>query len=424
MVWDKKIPGLHVHVQSAKTKTYRFSYRFPGAPQALSYKLGRWPGLTLEAARAKARAAAQAVEDGLDPRTTDPKRTTSFWDLADQWHEHGLRDKKGNPRLARDASLGLVKYHTKAWQHRPAGTIAYAEVENLLAVLRDVKDQKPTAARLFNHLAALFNWARRTRRLPSNPIMGMKAPCVAESRKDKVERGELQWLKAPKSDEVLRDLWKLADELGDRFIKLLILTGKRLTAVRTMRWEAIDRESWLWTPPPGSPTKRNNPITLPALARRVLGPHQKEGPAFSLTEAGATQLQAVVRMHLGLPDFSWHNTRHIVVSGLARLKVAPHIARLAMDHAEVKDVHSDYEHVDWTPEVAAAMELWASHVEKLKAPGAGVLCQPVLARNRICGNASKFPELRPAHRKPRCTVWRSVWRPVCGGHCGDPAGGS
>jgi hypothetical protein len=75
---------------------------------------------------------------------------------------------------------------------------------------------------------------------------------------------------------------------------------------------------------------------------------------------------------LELPDFIWHGVRHIVSSGLARLKVAPHIARLAMDHAPVGDVHAGYEHVDWTPEVAAAMELWASHVEKLVAPGAGV----------------------------------------------------
>ena len=45
---------------------------------------------------------------------------------------------------------------------------------------------------------------------------------------------------------------------------------------------------------------------------------------------------------------------------------------MALDHAPVSDVHAGYEHVDWTPEIAAAMEAWADHVAGLVAPGQGV----------------------------------------------------
>jgi hypothetical protein len=57
-VWDSggrgSVAGLHVHVQPTGTKTYRYSFRFKGAPSAISYKLGRWPGMSLEEAREKA----------------------------------------------------------------------------------------------------------------------------------------------------------------------------------------------------------------------------------------------------------------------------------------------------------------------------------------------------------------------------------
>ena len=234
--------------------------------------------------------------------------------------------------------------------------------------LRDEQQRGPTAARLYSHLASIFKWAVSTRRLSANPMQGMLPPYKVQGR-------ALDWFAAPRSDEVLRGLWALAGELGgdsDRFIKLLILTGKRRNAVQGMRWERIDPETWLWTPPKGSPTKRNNSVTLPALARRVLGAHQKQGVVARVSEGECQKLQAVVRKRLGIEDFLWHGVRHITASGLARLKVAPHIARLAMDHAPVSDVHAGYEHVDWSPEVADAMEAWAAYVAKLIAPGKGV----------------------------------------------------
>lgn len=380
MVWDagargsnSSIRGLHLHVQArTATKTFRYGFRFPGAKQAISYKLGRWPGMSLAQARELAMTAAKAVDQGHDPRTADvdPKRTVTFGELVEDWHKKEQVGRRRNESA--EGTFKLVKLHTLAWTNRPAGTVRYAEVDDLLCTLRDDQGKRATAARLHSHLAALFRWAV-PRRLPTNPMLGMKPPCTAPSRKEKVEGGtELQWLKAPKSDTVVQGLWALAGELGgdkEKFIKLLILTGKRRGIVQDMRWQAIDPHTWLWTPPKGTKTKRNNPMTLPALARRVLGAHKGEGTVLSFSDDAAGKLQAVVRKRLGIDDFIFHGVRHIVTSGLARLRVPPHASRLAMDHAPMKDVHSDYEQdIDWTPDVAAAMERWAGHVEGLVVP--------------------------------------------------------
>jgi integrase len=367
-VWDHgndSQKGLAVIVQASGVKTFTAYYNFPGQPSK-SMALGRVGEMTLEAARKRTGEVRAKAKQGIDPRAEDPTRSLTFGELVAVWHERELTGRKKN--VSADSTMGLVKYHCGKFWNRPSGTIRYQEIDDLLCGLRDKQQRGPTAARLYAHLAAVFTWAVNTRRLQASPMQGMLPPY-------KVERRAYDWFKAPRSDEVLRDLWALAGELGgdrERYIKLLILTGKRRNAVQTMRWEHIDRETWLWTPSAGSATKRNNPVTLPALARRVLGAHGKEGTVARMTEANVQALQALVRKRLGLPDFVWHGVRHIVSSGLARLKVAPHIARLAMDHAPVGDVHSGYEHVDWTPEVAACLESWASHVASLVAPGEGI----------------------------------------------------
>jgi integrase len=367
LVWDHgndSQRGLAVNVHPSGVKTYTAFFNYAKQPSK-SMALGRVGEMSLEQARKRTAAIRAKAREGLDPRQEDPTRSLTFGELTTVWHERELTGRKGN--VSADETKSLVEYHTKPWINRPAGTIRYNEVDDLLCKLRDKLGKGPTAVRMHAHLSSIFKWAVATRRLAANPMSGMPSPAKLQGR-------ALDWFKAPASDTVLRALWLLANELGgddEKFIKLLILTGKRRNAVQGMRWEAIDAGSWLWTPPPGSPTKRNAPVTLPSLARRVLGPHQKEGAAIRMSEAEAQTLQAVVRKRLGLDDFIWHGIRHVVASGLARLKTPPHIARMAMDHATVGDVHSSYEHVSWDAEIAEAMERWADYVAKLIAP-AGV----------------------------------------------------
>ena len=73
------------------------------------------------------------------------------------------------------------------------------------------------------------------------------------------------------------------------------------------------------------------------------------------------------------PTYFHHGLRHVVATKLAELKVAPHISRLILDHAAgPKDAHAGYEHVDWRPEMAEALEQWCAYIERLVAPAEGV----------------------------------------------------
>ena len=81
---------------------------------------------------------------------------------------------------------------------------------------------------------------------------------------------------------MIKKLWAFANQVGGdqgKFLKLLLITGKRRGAILSMRWDDIDAD-WYWTPPVGSKNKRNTPIPLAKACQRVLGQHRETGPVL------------------------------------------------------------------------------------------------------------------------------------------------
>lgn len=381
-VWDHGNDaqrGLAVMVLPSGRKTYTAHFNYPNQ-KTRSMAIGTVGEVSLEAARKRTAEIRVKAKLGLDPRADDPTRSLTFGELVKVWHEREQTGRKAN--VSADATRKLVEFHTKAkFWNRPTGTIRYQELDDLLTVLRDDKKQGATAARLFSHLASIFKWAVTTRRLAANPMQGMPPPC-------KVQRREFDWFKAPRSDEVLRDLWQLAGELGgdaEKFIKLLVLTGKRRGAVQAMRWEHIvqDDDGWYWNPPQHlfSKQKRFSPIPLPKLAQRILGKRPEDsGRVMNMPESRVQPLLNQVRKKLEAdPDpqkrfeaFLWHGIRHVFETRTGELGVLPHVRDLLLDHAIARSATGrGYDHSTYRAALLEALEKWADHVENLVRPGKG-----------------------------------------------------
>ena len=83
-------------------------------------------------------------------------------------------------------------------------------------------------------------------------------------------------------DKAIAAFWHAADEVGGNaeiYTKLMLLMGKRRTALSMMRWEEVDSTGY-WSAPKSDSNKKLFGQPLSALARRVLGPHQQRGPVF------------------------------------------------------------------------------------------------------------------------------------------------
>jgi integrase len=376
LVWDQpRDVGLAVLVQPTGSKAFYCYYQHAPAQPMKCIMLGKVSMLTVEAARDKAREIRKKVAAGLDPRHGDPTRTLSFSELVTKWHTEAQADK-----VSGDATKGFVLFHTSPWHNRPAGTIQRHEVSALLQQVRVGRGKRkgaPSSAnRLHAHLHSIFNWALDEGLPGISELPVKRSPPASEA----LEGRDLPWFKGKAADEIIRKVWEAAGTLDrddEMFVKLLILLPKRRNAVQAMRWEQIDA-NWHWKPIPGSANKLNLDLTVPQLARRIMGARKDEGCVFVISNSRVQELIAVIRKATGVDDWIWHGVRHIVGTKLEEvpedggLGIPPHIARLVIDHPGKGDAHRGYVHATYRTPVAEALEAWAAYVERTVAPAANV----------------------------------------------------
>jgi integrase len=367
-VWDAggrgSVPGLHVHVQPTGTKTYRYSFRFPRAKNAISYKLGRWPGMSLDQAREKASVAAKLVAKGIDPRSVDPANSDSFDAVVRMWHKREQVQRLQN--VSADDTLHFVQRIFADLKPRPVADIKRYEISNILSKLVE-SGRGPSANRAHSHIKSFFNWCVEEELVQFNPVR-RRSPAPEPKPRSR------PWFTGKAADPVIKGLWDYASRVGSdegKFIKLALITGKRRNAVARMTWEQID-DSWYWTPVKGSKSKRNTPIPLPKLAQRILG-KRGQGSVFDLPATAFEKVNRRLKKAVE-PTFFIHGIRHVMATKLDELKIAPHISRMVLDHKAAGDAHAGYVHVDWTPEMLEALEGWAAYIEAIVVPiGARIL---------------------------------------------------
>jgi hypothetical protein len=164
------VPGLHVLTLPSGAKTYRYSFRLRGAKFSTEYSLGRWPGLTLDAAREKAREAAKLVASGKDPRKASPSRSSTWEATLDAWR----KDRERHIVTAGEI-VAFVKSHTKDLTHRAVGEVTRGEIKALLSAIVD-DGKAASAVRLHAHMKAILSWALNEEMIAVSPMASMPAP--------------------------------------------------------------------------------------------------------------------------------------------------------------------------------------------------------------------------------------------------------
>jgi hypothetical protein len=383
LIWDEgtgSARGLAILVSPTGTKSYRCAYYFPGSPKAHWKHLGRVGEMTLEEARALTWQARAKAKEGLNPKADDPNKSDTFKAAVESYIKHEQIGRQGNKSALETQKVMLN--NCAEWHGRPVATIRYQEIEKLLWIIRDgdgnkLKPRPPMANRLYAHLKDFFGWCVRRQTIKISPMTDMEPPAPKAKRRDR------DWFKKEAADDAIKALWRAADEIGQgeaQFIKLMLLTGKRISALAdVMRWEQIDPD-WFWDAPPSEvKNKRLHGIPLPRLAQRILHPRQKQGKVFNIDTTDG--LLSRVKRISGMPDFFWHGIRHMLETKTAELRddkgrplILPHIRDLLFDHAPKRGSGAGYDHHDYKPEMRDAMETWADYVERLvQSEGAALL---------------------------------------------------
>jgi integrase len=351
--------------------------------------LGHLPETTLDAARGEARRLRELASQGIDPRRARPQRNPaqqhgptvvlasnpsarhSIEFLVSEFTERHLRPRRKRPEYAQAI---LAKDILPAWSGRDARTIEPTEVLELLDGIV-ARGSKVMANRTAALLAQMFKFAIHRRIVTTTPVQLLYRPGGHEKSRERIL-----------SDEELRTF--LEDPTAaTRFERLahvmtvLLLTGQRRGELALARWSDLDLEARTWRiPDENAKGGRGHvvPLTdwaakefralknLSAGSQWVLATPDGERP---IDPKQLTRSLAKCRPRMkkrGIAAFTLHDLRRTCRTGLARLKVEPHIAERVLNHVQ-DSVAGTYDRHAYLDEKRAALEQWAAHLDRLHA---------------------------------------------------------
>jgi integrase len=359
--WDDALPGFGLRLRVGGKRTWVAQYRLGEKQRRLT--LGTPGSLSSEDARKAAQVVFAKVALGNDPASDKAEAkakapmtlnvaSTQYLDAV----KHGLA-----PRYYEEVERHLTK-HWKPLGEMQIDRIARADVA---AQMRKIAaNSGPFAAnRARAALSAFYSWALGEGVAASNPVVGVNK-ATAEVSRDRVL-----------SDDEMAAIWNACgdDDYG-RIVRLLALTGQRREEVAAIADSEINGA--LWTiPGPRAKNGREHEVPLSGLALDIIQsvPRREErdmlfgagdGP-FSGWSRAKTALDA--RLGKKLTPWRLHDLRRTAATGMAHLGVQPHVVEAVLNHisGHKAGVAGVYNRATYRAEKAAALALWAEHVQRI-----------------------------------------------------------
>ena len=225
---------------------------------------------------------------------------------------------------------------------------------------------EPRARAMFACLSKMFSWLLQRRRVDKNPCAGVHRPDAPMAR-----------------DRVLTDaevvkFWWAADSERKEFsalLKILLLTGSRLSEVAGMLRAELSEDYSTWNIP-GGRTKNRRPhlVPLSPLVRKLIADITEDRAldgqlVFSTSGdkpiSGWSKIKKRLDRKMAIPPWRLHDLRRTAATGMAELGIAPHIVEAALNHVSgaKAGVAGTYNRAAYASEKKAALDKWASHVE-------------------------------------------------------------
>jgi integrase len=360
---DRGCRGLYCIVQPSGARSWAIRFRIKGEPA--KHTLGTWPVVSLAEARRQASAAMAEIARGVDPRIEKQQARAdaaargrdTIDSLAAQFIERYAK-RHTRPNSWRQTIHVFEDIVLPVWSGRNVHDIERRDIKELvegLAASRPVMANRTTAI-----LGKFFNWLCENDILKASPCAGVKLP----SRETPRER--------VLSDPEIRALWLACDDIGGgagACVKLLLLTGQRRSEIANLKWSEVDGNLLVL---PGERMKGRTAHLAPlsTLAISIIGslPHAGE------YVFGASPVTHFNRIKDALdervkPATPWvvHDIRRTVASGMARIGVSVPVVEKILGHKSgtFRGIVGTYQRHSFLPEMAAAMQKWADHVERI-----------------------------------------------------------
>jgi integrase len=318
LVFDARLPGFGVRITPAGTKIFVAQARVEGRLRRVP--VGRFPDMSVVAARDAADAALRDMRAGLDPKVEKAARvkaveagSTTVAEFAERWLAEHVRTKH-KPRTIFDYERLIEQKIKPALGHLLVGSVAK---EHVLKFHADMKATPRRANYTVATFRALMTYAEDCR---------LRAPMTNPARRIKMYREHARE-RFLSEDEIGRAAEAItsaeqAKKIGPYAaagLRLALFTGARSGEVTAAQWRHVDWERKIIRLP-DSKTNTPRTIHLSDAAIEVFKALPRVGPFII---AGAKPDEAyknlsrawiVAREYGGLGDVRLHDLRHSYAS--------------------------------------------------------------------------------------------------------------
>lgn len=362
--------GLGIRITPKGIISFQYRYRFNGKQHRLG--IGRYPEISLRAARLKIGEYKEALELGRDPKHFKPQvrfRPTLEDCLKYWWDNYVLKSLRKNTQDT----------YKRTVLHEMEGVFEGISIEDInvstwVEFFTAQEQANPFKARkLLVHVRGAIDWCARRQYIDTSSLLRLspkefgKKPRVGDTVLTYRQLAQI-WLETDKTT---------ATASSKRLVKALILYGARNSEMRESLVKEFDFTENIWTlPAEKSKTDKiiRRPIfkqVVPLLeeakesGKEILfpGAYDRDEP---LSIGSSTRYIRLLRDRLNIGDFTAHDFRRTIATRLSEEGIAPHVIEKMLGH-DLGGVLAVYNKHDWLAEQKVAYELYAEKIfEQIK----------------------------------------------------------
>ena len=344
--FDAQVTGLALRVTSGGTRTWTLLHGMPRR----RVTLGRYPSLSLAAARARA----IEVREGRSAGTVTALAETYLRSIS------GLRSRPEIERRLRRDVLPVIG-------HIPLDELHRRDVTRVID--GKIEDAPITARRLFEDVRAMVRWAVARGDLDHSPIDGLRGPAISKPRTRTLTDTEIK--------AVWHDLYDQRPDVG-RVVRFCLATGQRVGEVTGLTSDELDLPNAVWNIP-AERSKNGHPhtVALTELALSIIDEAATRPRSALVAEANGRVFDVSREV---VSDIIWrygqnggerwtaHDLRRSALTGMARLGISPIVIANVANHRSVSKAGVTlgvYIQHDYDDEKRDALSRWATRLQTI-----------------------------------------------------------
>ena len=365
--------GLYLYLSTTGHRAWRFKYYIEGREKHLHF--GRYPEISLKAARERRLEARRVLETGNDPRVIlraeRTARSATFEALAMEWL--GMQRNKLTLKTYENKRERFVAFVFPYLGSRPIASIKPLDVLEVLKRIEE-RGRHETAHRVRSECGNVFRYAVVTGRTERDPTVDLRGAIAAV-----VRRNRPAIVDPDRIGELMRAIAGYRGDVSTEFaLKLLPLTFVRPGELRLAEWSEFNLRAAEWRIPAARMKMRELhvvPLSGQALAL-LTDLHVLTGSGWLVFPSIRSKDRAISdntlnaalrRLGFGGDEMVAHGFRSMASTCLNEQGWHPDLIELQLAHAERNESRGAYNRAQRLPERRRMMQAWADYLDGLRA---------------------------------------------------------